>query len=156
MAKIKDNSIEELTDLLIKEILEETYLSKETLTPKVTSFIKSFVHLKNKPSLSVSPTNERTKRWMDSIMHKDTEHKFWKSIVKERFPDELDKFNAEIDKIIFEKQIDGFGNIPVKFGRFLLKECKEHWDEGGLCWSFDGQIWNTKELFDEFLEKYLN
>lgn len=154
--RILDNTIDDMTDLLIKDILDETYLSKDNLKPKINAFIKHMVHNKNKPNTSAkAPTNDRTKKWMDSIQKKDMEQKFWRNLVKFNFPNEIEKFDIKLDNELLN--IDGFGNVPVKFGRFLLKECKDHNDEHGmLCWSFNGQIWDTNELFEEFLEKYLS
>lgn len=39
---------------------------------------------------------------------------------------------------------------PIKFGRWLLKNAKEHWEDGLLCWSYEGKSYNTEELFKIF------
>lgn len=46
--------------------------------------------------------------------------------------------------------VSGSLHHPIKFGRWLLKYAKEGWDEGLLCWQYEGKFYNTDELYEEF------
>lgn len=39
---------------------------------------------------------------------------------------------------------------PIKFGRWLLKYAAAGWDEGALCWQYEGRYYDTDELYNEF------
>lgn len=51
---------------------------------------------------------------------------------------------------LHKTDVSGSLHHPVKFGRWLLKYAKEAWDEGLLCWQYEGKLYNTDELYEEF------
>ena len=46
--------------------------------------------------------------------------------------------------------VSGALHHPIKFGRWLLKYATEDYDEGLLCWKYEGKFYNTDELYEEF------
>ena len=46
--------------------------------------------------------------------------------------------------------VRGSLHYPIKFGTWLLKYAKEGWDEGLLCWQYEGKFYDTDELYEVF------
>lgn len=41
----------------------------------------------------------------------------------------------------------------IKFGRWLLENAKEAWDGPHLCWKYNGQYYNTDEIYEIFFKQ---
>ena len=82
----------------------------------------------------------------------------------------IDKLKTQVPKNEYAKQLqeqtisnmygivleDYAESVSIRFGRWLLKNAKEHWSEGLLCWLHEGKEYNTDELFEVFKKENLN
>ena len=101
MGKIRNNTVDDLTDMLIEKILQETYLSKEVLNPLVKSFVKAFVDLKNVPTdynKIESPTLQA--RRLRTIEQRDIQIKYWIDAVKSLDGDNIKKYYDEQNDLL--------------------------------------------------------
>ena len=62
----------------------------------------------------------------------------------------IENVNESMQEILRLFDVSGSLHHPIKFGRWLLKYAKEGWDEGLLCWQYEGKFYNTDELYEEF------
>lgn len=104
-----DYTIEELSEMLVDQILKEQFLSKENLRPKIAAFIKAFVNLKNVPK-NYNKYESKTKRAarVRFIEKGIAEKKFWHNIVQLLDPDNMQKYYKQQDAMLVAK---GFKDI---------------------------------------------
>jgi hypothetical protein len=70
------------------------------------------------------------------------------------------KYDELFNHLIHNKKID---IQPIRFGRWLLKNAKEGWDglaekvyQDGLCWCYNGNYYQTNELYEIFCDETKN
>lgn len=104
-----DYTIEELSEMLVDQILKEQFLSKENLRPKIAAFIKAFVNLKNIPK-NYNKYESKTKRAarVRAIEKEVAEKKFWMTTVQLLDPDNMQKYYKQQDAMLVAK---GFKEI---------------------------------------------
>lgn len=104
-----DYTIEELSEMLVDQILNEQFLSKENLRPKIAAFIKAFVNLKNVPK-NYNGYESKTKQAarLRALEQRATEIKFWHNIVQLLDPDNMQKYYKQQDAMLVAK---GFKDI---------------------------------------------
>ncbi len=84
MKTTQNYSMDELAELLVTDILKETFFRKETLLPKVKAWLKHAIDLKNTPknyNAYESPSKAAIR--LRTIEQKNAEIIFWRDIVKE-------------------------------------------------------------------------
>lgn len=104
-----DYTIEELSEMLVDQILKEQFLSKENLRPKIAAFIKAFVNLKNIPK-NYNKYESKSKRAarVRTIEKETAEKKFWLNLVRILDPDNMNKYYKQQDAMLVAK---GFKDI---------------------------------------------
>lgn len=104
MAGATDYTIEELSEMLVNQILKEQFLSKENLRPKIAAFIKAFVNLKNMPK-NYNKYESKTKRAarVRAIEKEKAESRFWMNIVQLLDPDNMQKYYKQQDAMLVAK-----------------------------------------------------
>lgn len=99
-----DYTVAELADMLTEQILGEQFLSKEKISPKVEAFIKAFVNLKNVPkNYNAYESKSAQARRLRAIEQKGYEIKFWREIVKELAPNDIDKYYKQHQAMLVSK-----------------------------------------------------
>lgn len=99
-----DYTIEELSEMLVDQILKEQFLSKENLRPKIAAFIKAFVNLKNIPkNYNAYESNTKRAARVRTIEQKDAEIKYWLSVVRVIDPDNMEKHYKQCGAMLVAK-----------------------------------------------------
>lgn len=99
-----DYTIDELADLLTSQILQEQFISKESIRPKVKAFIKAFVNLKNMPqnyNKLVSKTKDANR--LRAVEKEHEEAVYWKNLVRLIDPDNMQTHYENCKKTLINK-----------------------------------------------------
>lgn len=100
----RDYSIDDLADMLTTQILQEQFLSKESIRPKVVAFIRAFVNLKNIPKdYNGYVSKSQNAKRLRALEKERAEHHYWRQLVRVLDPDNIDKHYQQCAKMLIAK-----------------------------------------------------
>lgn len=102
---MENYSIQQLAEIFVDAILSETFLNKETLTPRIEALIKRFVDLKNIPKNynDYESKTDRARR-VRTIEKRGEEVRFWREQVKILVgEDAIQEYYKKADEHLAEK-----------------------------------------------------
>lgn len=102
---MRNYTVDELSEMIVDSILQEQFLNKKTLVPKVKALIKTAVDLKNTPKNynQIASPSKDAKR-LRSLEQKDCEIKFWVNIIRGLVPDEqMQKYYLQQEAMLVTK-----------------------------------------------------
>jgi len=103
MAFKSNYTIDELTEMLVDSILEESYMNKQQLLPKVKTFIVAFVQLKNQPKIADPINPNKMDALKLTILKREAERSFWLNLVRTLAPDKIQEYYRQSDAFLKEK-----------------------------------------------------
>lgn len=101
--KMRNYTIEELSEMIVEAILSEQFLNKQVLVPKVQALIKTMVDLKNVPKNYNSYTSiSREAKRLRTIEQRGKETKFWMNIVKGLDGNNMETYYKQQEEMLIE------------------------------------------------------